>query len=131
MEQAIQHLSQADNLREAVDDQFLLLHDILTRIKMEDERSKSEFDSTLRDLDHLNGGLNSALEVLQNTNLPLSLSDSPGARPSDHPKSSAESLQNTSCYRTKRTLFEFADDTAVEQVKSQLRQTVDEIQVRA
>lgn len=118
LRQAIEASRQVSFLKDSLQDQLRLLHQISLQIRSEEEQYRLEFDSTIRELDVLDDELNEALNQLQKTVLPAALT-APGADPLS-PDQAAESGQ--------KSLFTFADDAAVENLKGQLRQIVDDMQ---
>lgn len=105
-------VSQVAYMRESLQEQLSTLHEIANEVSRLEEDFRTSFDTELRDLDLLDGDLNGALEDLRKTALPSALADDVDSRDPE----------------TAKTLFEFADDAAVEVLKGQLRQVIDDLQ---
>ncbi|CCG81354.1 Autophagy-related protein 17 [Taphrina deformans PYCC 5710] len=105
-------------LRDALQDQLQILQTIASQIVKEEEKYQVSFTSALTDLDVLDGSLNNVLERLKTTPVAKELR-------TQLPGDVTGSSQNA---RSTDTLFDFADDTAIESLKGQLRQVVDDMQ---
>lgn len=116
LESAATVAAQLTYLRSSLQTQLSTLHKISDQVRKEEEGSKAEFNEILRELDLLDGQLNKALKNLQSTNIPAILDST------EDTKSGTADLFST------KTLFEFADDAAVETLKGQLRQIIDDMQ---
>lgn len=110
--------SQVRFLRDSLHNQLLILQKITIQINAEEEQIKLEFATALRDLDLLDADLNDTLETLKKTTMPAELS-------SDHAR---EIPQDSTSLGAGKSLFEFADENAVEGLKSELRQVIDDMQ---
>lgn len=106
-------LSQVAYMRESLQEQLTTLHEIANEISRMEEDLRASFDNEVQDLDLLDGDLNAALEDLRKTTLPAALAG----------KVEIKGLESK-----KKTLFDFADDAAVEVLKGQLRQVIDDLQ---
>lgn len=115
LEHASVVVSQIAALRDSLELQFHDLESIAVRLRTEEDAIRLEFDGTLRELDLMDGELNLSLERLRTTHLPAALCG-------------GSSADGTNSNVTPKSLFEFADDAAVEALKGQLRQVIDDMQ---
>lgn len=116
--QAAKLTQQVQYLQTSLPGQVSLLHQIADQIQQEEDQYQLDFHDTIHELDTLDDELNEALTQLKMTNLPAALSTSNGDTDTKE--------QGTS--NSTKSLFTFADDAAVENLKGQLRQVVDDMQ---
>ncbi|BFZ53402.1 hypothetical protein PYCC9005_000425 [Savitreella phatthalungensis] len=106
-------LKQCGGLRRALEEQHAALSNHHDSSLLADKReSEQDFDTLLEELDRADGELNSALAILRSTALPDALDDAPQSSPSP---------------AGQKTLFEFADDQAIESLRHDLRDTIDDM----
>lgn len=117
LRQAAEITEQLLYMRTSLDDQVSLLKQIADQILEEEKTYSLEFDGTIRELDMLDDELNESLQQLDTMSLPKVL------LPSDAPTDG----QATGDITQSKSLLAFADDAAVENLKGQLRQVVEDM----
>lgn len=117
LESVIELDSQQTYLRDSLRQQLLTLQQISSQARIEEQRSKGDLDTTLGELDAHDSDLNQALQVLRHTEIAKELGH---GKASQCHKSEIAEMGNT--------LYDFADASAVEALRGQLRQMIDDIQ---
>ncbi|ORY85081.1 autophagy-related protein 17 [Protomyces lactucae-debilis] len=122
------HLQQhITHLREALHAQIHTLSLLAHTFRGEARAGQTLFDGTLRELDGLDGQLNTALAMLKRARLPRVLVQ-PSAQQLESVSSGSSLETGNSAITRSKTLFDFADDQGIEQLKGGLRQAVDDLQ---